>query len=258
MNPLILAAVAAMFLMGGKQPAPPKPAKPSTPDDDDDDDDSDVFEDDDDDDFAGDAKDEMDAGLPPGYVADKVTNGPDDEGEEDDDDAPSGGGSSLPPVPVVEVMPDPKTEDDIAAAARDAAEQFERDQQAREAAAASKPPSVTAKPTPPIIDVFPGPENFQPPTASAPAPTSRPLPAGYSPAQARKEAASLAAHLKRAGRAGYDRRMLEAWQKKAGLTPDRIYGGATRGALIFYGVKDPVPAFFAPTATVTFVPPEKR
>jgi hypothetical protein len=258
MNPMILAAVAAMFLMGGGKaqastPTAPKP-KPK-PDDDDD-----LSDDDDDDDLAADAKGAMDAGLPPGYVADKVTNGDDD----DDDDGPSDGGasSSLPPVPVVQVQPDPNAEDDIAAAARDAADQFEEDQKQAAAAAAARPPSVTAKPSTPItgptIDVYAGPENFQPPSASSQAPTSRPLPAGYSPVQARKEAVSLAAHLKRAGRAGYDRRMLEAWQKKAGLTPDRIYGGASRGALIYYGVKDPVAAFFPPTQTVPFVPPEKR
>jgi hypothetical protein len=86
----------------------------------------------------------------------------------------------------------------------------------------------------------------------------KPQPTGYNPQAARREAASLAAHLKRSGRANYDRRMLEAWQRKAGLIPDRIYGGASRGALRFYGVADPPPAFFPPTQEIPFVAPESR
>lgn len=96
------------------------------------------------------------------------------------------------------------------------------------------------------------------PAAPQAAIAPKPQPTGYNPQAARREAASLAAHLKRAGRAGYDRRMLESWQRKAGLIPDRIYGGASRGALRFYGVSDPPLAFFPPTEEIPFVPPEKR
>lgn len=95
-------------------------------------------------------------------------------------------------------------------------------------------------------------------TQSAPKPPN--LPAGYDPATARRGARSLAAHLKRAGRAGYDRRLLEQWQRQAGMVPDRIYGGGTRGALLHYGVApaDAPQPFFAPFNTTPYVPPEKR
>ena len=96
------------------------------------------------------------------------------------------------------------------------------------------------------------------PSGSSSSPRS--LPAGYDPAAARRAAKSVAAHLKRAGRAGYDRRLLEQWQRSAGLMPDRIYGGGTRGALLHYGVTsmDAPQPFFAPTTTTKFIPPEQR
>jgi murein L,D-transpeptidase YcbB/YkuD len=73
---------------------------------------------------------------------------------------------------------------------------------------------------------------------------------------ARRGAKAVASHLARTGRSGYDRRLLRQWQTQAGLTGDGIYGGATRGALIFYGVKDPPRAFFKPVDTIPFSPPE--
>lgn len=107
------------------------------------------------------------------------------------------------------------------------------------------------------LDVVPAPSSL--PAGSASAPGSH-LPAGYDPATARRGARAIAAHLKRKGRAGYDRRLLEQWQRQAGLEPDRIYGGSTRGALLFYGVPsmDAPQPFFKPTETIPFVPPEQR
>jgi hypothetical protein len=107
------------------------------------------------------------------------------------------------------------------------------------------------------IDLVPAPASL--PSTSAPAPGPN-LPAGYDPTTARRAARAIAAHLKRKGRAGYDRRLLEQWQRQAGLEPDRIYGGASRGALLFYGVPsiDAPQPFFKPTETIPFVPPDKR
>jgi hypothetical protein len=95
------------------------------------------------------------------------------------------------------------------------------------------------------------------PHGSPSAPGSQ-TPAGYDPAAARRGARALVNHLKRAGKANYDRRLLEAWQRQAGLVPDRIYGGSTRGALLHYGASDAPAPFFKPFDTVQFVPPEQR
>ena len=64
-------------------------------------------------------------------------------------------------------------------------------------------------------------------------------------------APGLARHLRRAKKAGYDRRLLRDFQVKAGLVPDRLYGGATRGALLYYGGKD-APAPFSRNRQGTF------
>lgn len=61
-------------------------------------------------------------------------------------------------------------------------------------------------------------------------------------------------HLRRKGKAQYDRRMLKTWQTQAGLAADGLYGPATRGALIAFGQKDP-PAVFYGTGTTTYTPP---
>ncbi len=83
----------------------------------------------------------------------------------------------------------------------------------------------------------------------------RTLPDGYDPAKARKTAPALADHLKRKVY-DYDRRLVRAWQTAAALEPDGIYGGATRGALIHYGVASPPKALFKPTQTIPYTPPE--
>jgi hypothetical protein len=83
-------------------------------------------------------------------------------------------------------------------------------------------------------------------------------PAGYSPATARSRAPAIASHLAKKGRAGYSRPELKSWQQQAGLHADGVYGGSSRGALIYFGVKDPPRPFFAPVATLPYVPPEQR
>ena len=68
----------------------------------------------------------------------------------------------------------------------------------------------------------------------------------------------MARHLKNKGRANYDRRLLEDFQRKAGIKPDRIYGGESAGALKYYGGTDAPPPFFPPLQIVPYVPPEQR
>jgi len=85
-----------------------------------------------------------------------------------------------------------------------------------------------------------------------------PTPPGYDPAKAKSRARALAAHLAKKGPAGYSRSEVKSWQQQAGLTPDGLYGGSSRGALIHFGVADPPRAFFAPIATLPYVPPEQR
>ena len=56
---------------------------------------------------------------------------------------------------------------------------------------------------------------------------------------------------------GYDRNLVKAFQEAAGFEADAItgaYGPATRGALIFYGVRNPPPALFG-RGTTAYVPP---
>lgn len=92
------------------------------------------------------------------------------------------------------------------------------------------------------------------PTAPSSVQQTPSIPDGYDPVTARKGARSVANNLTR-GIANYSRPLLKQWQKQAGLKPDGIYGGATRGALIHYGVKDPPRPFFTPTNTIPYVPP---
>ncbi len=83
--------------------------------------------------------------------------------------------------------------------------------------------------------------------------TSRSQPSGFNPTAARRSAPSIANHLKRSGKAKYDRRLLKQWQTQAGLTADGLYGPASRGALVYFGVKDP-PAPFAGSGTTPYTP----
>lgn len=98
-----------------------------------------------------------------------------------------------------------------------------------------------------------------PPAASSVSQTSpKPIPEGYDPVKARAAARAVANHLKRSGRANYDRRLLAQWQRTAGIVADGIYGGGTRGALLHYGGTEAPPPFFAPTTTTRYVAPEQR
>jgi peptidoglycan hydrolase-like protein with peptidoglycan-binding domain len=91
-----------------------------------------------------------------------------------------------------------------------------------------------------------------------PSPRGPQIPAGYDPAKAKAGAAAIASYLAKKGPAGYSREQLKTWQRHAALTPDGVYGGSTRGALIAYGVKNPPRPFFQPVATIPYVPPEQR
>lgn len=169
----------------------------------------------------------------------------------------------LRPVgPVVDVPMDPKNYGKPSQSAALAA--------AAAAAAASRkltPPLVSPAAEPPIPVVAPAaadletlPQDQITPAAQSPSKPSKALPEGYDPDSARRGAKAIASHLKRSGRANYDRRLLRSWQTKAAVKADGIYGGETRGALLFYGVpsSDAPSPFFVPTTTVPYVPPEKR
>lgn len=92
------------------------------------------------------------------------------------------------------------------------------------------------------------------PSAPRPGPTPRSQPPGYNPDVARRSAPSIANHLKRAGKANYDRKLLAQFQTQAGLKPDKLYGPGTRGALVFFGAKDAPPAFTG-SGTTPYKPP---
>lgn len=81
------------------------------------------------------------------------------------------------------------------------------------------------------------------------------VPTGYDPSKARSGARALANHLSRTGRTNYDRRLLKQWQTWAALKPDGLYGGKTRGALLYFGGKDAPQPFVKPTETQPYVPP---
>jgi peptidoglycan hydrolase-like protein with peptidoglycan-binding domain len=84
------------------------------------------------------------------------------------------------------------------------------------------------------------------------------LPAGYDPARARAMARSVANHLANRKIAGYARELVREFQRACGITADGIYGGHTRGALIYFGASNPPRPFFVPTDTLPYVPPEMR
>lgn len=118
----------------------------------------------------------------------------------------------------------------------------------------------TKKPKKPKKKVKSTPKELKPPlrldSAQSTVPISDPsqIPAGYDPIGARKMAPSIARNLGK-GRDHYDRRLLRDFQIKAGITPDKLYGGQTRGALIHYGIPNPPQPFTAPRNTIRYVPP---
>jgi hypothetical protein len=91
-----------------------------------------------------------------------------------------------------------------------------------------------------------------------PRPQGPQIPVGYDPAKARAGASAIASHLAKKGPANYSHEQLKIWQRQAALTPDGVYGGSSRGALIAFGVTNPPRPFFKPVATIPYVPPEQR
>ena len=119
---------------------------------------------------------------------------------------------------------------------------------------------LTSVPTPAAASVVPAatpvPVNQVSPATPLPAstPSGPQLPSGYDPEAARRGAKAVANNVT-SRKYDYDRRLVKAWQEDAGLAPDGVYGGATRGALIYYGVKNPPKPLFKPTETITYQPP---
>ncbi|MGP1665006.1 MAG: hypothetical protein ACTS5I_03635 [Rhodanobacter sp.] len=121
---------------------------------------------------------------------------------------------------------------------------------------APEPESAPDDDDDPFVSSLPDaePEPFIEPT-EAPTPTPAQIPAGYDPAGARRMAPSLARHLKNKGRSGYDRKLMQDFQRKAGIEPDKIYGGQSAGAVLYYGGTDAPPPFFPPLQIVPYTPP---
>lgn len=91
-----------------------------------------------------------------------------------------------------------------------------------------------------------------------PAPPGTPAPTGYNATQARALAAQVVANMRKlpaAKRYDYDRNLVAAFQRAAGLKADGIYGGGTRGALIFFGQANAPKPLFAPTSTTPYHAP---
>jgi len=117
------------------------------------------------------------------------------------------------------------------------------------------PPVLPAPPAPPepppMTDTI---ESVAlPPMDAAPIatlPSSAP-PAGYDPAKARTLAKQVAANITNK-KNNYAREMLAQFQRAAGIASEGIYGGESRGALEFYGVRRPPPALFKPTGTIPY------
>lgn len=94
-------------------------------------------------------------------------------------------------------------------------------------------------------------EGPAPPFVGPPRPPVNQRP-GVDLATARRMAPSLAQHLTRAGRANYDRRLVRTFQTRAGLIADGIYGGATRGALLYFQANNAPQPFFKPANTIPY------
>lgn len=97
------------------------------------------------------------------------------------------------------------------------------------------------------------------PSPTSPAPVPMPSPSTFNEAQARELAPRVAYNLRNRGSRRYDHDLLRRFQRAAGLEADGLYGGSTRGALIYFGVRNP-PSPFVRTAghgreTVTYQPP---
>ena len=100
-----------------------------------------------------------------------------------------------------------------------------------------------------------------PPAASAPEPAPperppQPIEGELDLSLARRLAPQVAEDI-RTRSYSYSRQRLRDFQRAAGLTADGQYGGASRGALVFFGVRDAPRALFAPTRTVRYQPPAR-
>lgn len=113
---------------------------------------------------------------------------------------------------------------------------------------------ITALPLPPSIPEPPPMTTVAPaqsaPIVTQPVPTlpSNMPPTGYDPIKARSLAKQVAANITNK-RNNYARDLLKQFQRAAGIDQDGIYGGESRGALEFFGVRRPPIALFKPTET---------
>lgn len=120
------------------------------------------------------------------------------------------------------------------------------------------PPHPAPVPTPP-----PAPVPAPVPPAPAPVPAPAVLvPQGFDPRLAPSLAHDFNRHLlaivaKNGAQAKwfYDRNFAKKFQTAAGIKSDGLYGGETRGALVFYGQANAPAPFFPPLATVAYKPP---
>lgn len=84
------------------------------------------------------------------------------------------------------------------------------------------------------------------------------LPEGYDPSEAQRLAGGFNMNLGARGCARYDRNLLRQFQLAAAITVDGLYGGGSRGALIYYGIPNPRRPCYAPFTTREYIPPEQR
>lgn len=80
-----------------------------------------------------------------------------------------------------------------------------------------------------------------------------PLPKGYDSAAASARAQPMADHV-RTRKGKYDRAVLASWQTQAGLKPDGLYGPQSVAALKYYGAKN-VPAALFKGSQTKYAPP---
>jgi peptidoglycan hydrolase-like protein with peptidoglycan-binding domain len=76
----------------------------------------------------------------------------------------------------------------------------------------------------------------------------------YDPVNAKKQAPTLASHLRRMGKAHYNRDEVKLFQRRAGIKADGVYGPMTREALQHFGASAP-PAFYPSSSTAHYAPP---
>ncbi len=82
-------------------------------------------------------------------------------------------------------------------------------------------------------------------------PTADTPPEGYDPIKAKNLAKQVASNITNRG-VNYSRGLLKDFQRFAGIQSEGIYGGESRGALEFFGVRRPPRALFKPVETVPY------